>query len=107
MSAVSTESYSFLIPLISILFSFVALVLCLICIWRAEKRLKTFLIMGFVVIALRTARRILEILGLNQSENWTSILTISDLLIGLFFMASFIEMFRIIAAINKQKKGRA
>ena len=106
MSEISLQSYSFILPFISLVFSFVGVVIGLICIWRAEKRLKIFLKFLTLPIALRASRQILEILGLSENQKWVEILGYYDLALGFLFMAALLEMYRIIRIVTHERKGR-
>lgn len=106
MSEISGQSFSFFLPFVALTFSFVALILGLACIWRAEHRLKTFLKLIITVLVLGTARRVFELVGLEQEEDWSKILLAMGLVTSFLFMVAFLEMFRIIRIVTKEKKGK-
>lgn len=102
----SNQSFSYVLPFISLTFSFVGLILGLACIWRAEHRLKTFLKLITAVLVLGTVRRVLEIVGLDGEQDWAQLLRIMGLLTSFMFMIAFVEMYRIIRIVTKEKKGK-
>jgi hypothetical protein len=99
-------SYQVFLPLLSIVMSIITLIIGLDCIWRVEKRLKTFLIVLTGAVIVTALRKITGLLGLDQSASWHAALLYSDLLVATLVLSAYFEIYRIIRSLNNEKPSR-
>lgn len=84
----------------SLFFLLVASAVLLNSLWRAHKMLATFIRLSIVAGAIFAARKILGVLGYNQSSDWSAITQYFDIAQSFFFMLAAIEFYRMIRVMD-------
>lgn len=92
------------LPFISLIVGIVTLILCFDCIWRADKRLKKFIMFVAAAIIVHIIRKIFLILGYNNDPSWYFFAQYVDIgIIGFLFLA-MMQMYRMIRVIDHERK---
>lgn len=106
MADISTTmaNYPVILPFIIIILMGIAVIIGLNCIWRVEKRLKTFMILLTLGSTVILVRKVSLLLGYGQSAGWAAAVQYFDLAVSILFLGGFVEMYRIIRRLDREEK---
>jgi hypothetical protein len=92
------------LPFVALIIAFVTVIIGLDCIWRMEKRLRTFMIILTMGVALLILRKVMLVLGFDASPSWYTMAQVLDIGLITFFFLAFVEMYRIVRFLDHEKK---
>ncbi len=92
-----------ILPFIALVIGFATLIIGLDCIWRMEKRLRTFMLTLTIGVVMLVVRKIMLILGFDSSPYWYNLAQLLDIALIIFFFLAFAEMYRIVRFLDHEK----
>jgi hypothetical protein len=92
------------LPFIASVIALATLIIGLDCIWRMEKRLRTFMITLTLGVSLLIVRKVMLMLGFDASPSWYATAQLLDIGLITFFFLAFVEMYRIVRFLDHGEK---
>ena len=95
--------YNIVLGFINLFIFLAAIIVSFDCLWRAEKRLATYLRLVLIALLPFVAKQVFIIIGFTAFEYWTSVDQYLEIVGGALLLISLIQMFRIIKIADKEK----
>lgn len=99
------SSQTIFFEFISLIITSLTVIVGLNCIWRVEHRLKTAMSLFTAGVATNAIRKAVGLTGWEQALVWNVMLLIFDLIVSLFFVLAFVEMYKIIRTLDNEQSN--
>jgi hypothetical protein len=98
------DYYARLLPAIPLVLMVAAIIIGFDCIWRVQKHLKLFMVLLTIGMIVNSFRKLVVIVGYTDVNSVLVTTQYLDIIGIVFFLAAFIEMYRIIRSLDGEMK---
>ena len=92
-----------ILPFIVVVFGLATVIIGLDCVWRMEKRLRSFMRILTLAAATFLVKKIMLIMGFDSSSAWYNIAQSLDIATAVFLFFAFVEMYKIVRFLDNEK----